>query len=540
MNKTFFMSVDIGTGSARCAIHDEKGKNYAFAEHAIKIWNYKDNYYEQSSHNIWNSVIKTMRLVIEQFQNHHSLNPNLIKTINFDATCSLVALDGDYQPVSVNENGAPEQNIILWMDHRANKQASRINATKHSVLKYVGGQVSPEMQIPKILWIKQNLPQQYQRVKHFIGLPDFLTLKASGKLSRSICSLTCKWNYLSKERKFDDDYFKLIGLEDIVANGYKTIFNKVKNVGDVVGQVTPDLATRLGLSPDCLVLTSLIDAHCGGIGILGAHDIDQQTINNKIAIIAGTSSCHMASSHEENEVKGVWGPYYDAMLPGFYLQEGGQSTSGAGIDYLIQCHPAYPEAKKAADAMGINVQLYLNKIIAKENIMDDSCLNIHAIPDLLGNRSPLSDPNIAGMILGYNGGKSITNLAKIYLAILQSVGYGTRQIIESLNNNGYNIKEIIITGGLAKNELFLQMHANCSNMPVYLTANEDAVLLGGAILGAYASKCYNSIFESMKNMSQVKKVYKPATPYAAYHNKKYQVYKSLQAVQQKCFTPESN
>lgn len=84
--------------------------------------------------------------------------------------------------------GEREQNVILWMDHRARKEADFINSTKHQVLKYVGGKISLEMETPKILWLKNNLPKEtfWDRKGRFFDLPDFLTWKATDSVSRYV------------------------------------------------------------------------------------------------------------------------------------------------------------------------------------------------------------------------------------------------------------------------------------------------------------------------------------------------------------------
>lgn len=98
--------------------------------------------------------------------------------IGFDATCSLVVLDKNGDPLPVSPESDAKQNIIVWMDHRATEQAERINATHHPVLNYVGGKISPEMETPKILWLKENMPEIYERAGQFFDLADFLTWRA--------------------------------------------------------------------------------------------------------------------------------------------------------------------------------------------------------------------------------------------------------------------------------------------------------------------------------------------------------------------------
>ena len=96
-----------------------------------------------------------------------------------------MALDSNGGSVTVSPSKEPCRNVIMWLDHRALDQAERINSTKHKVLSYVGGGVSPEMEIPKILWLKEMLPVEcWEKCALFLELPEFLTYKATGDKTR--------------------------------------------------------------------------------------------------------------------------------------------------------------------------------------------------------------------------------------------------------------------------------------------------------------------------------------------------------------------
>lgn len=210
----------------------------------------------------------------------------------------MVVIDKNKKPVTVSPTGNDEQNIILWMDHRAEKQADFINKLGHEVLDYVGGKVSLEMEIPKLLWIKQNLPETWSRAEFFFDLPDFLTWKATDCQSRylrlftviisikkssiinlinlkirSLCSLVCKWNFVAgpnKNNHWCNDYLEKIGLSDLNNDNSNKIGNLVKPPGYPVGDgLSVKAAKELGLLEKTPVGTSIIDAHAGGIGMLG-------------------------------------------------------------------------------------------------------------------------------------------------------------------------------------------------------------------------------------------------------------------------------
>jgi ribulose kinase len=153
-----FVGIDVGTGSARAGIFTAKGRMLAQASHPIHMWKPQADFVEQSSDDIWKACCLSMRAALKLA----AIKPEQIGGIGFDATCSLVVLDADDRPVTVSPTGRDAQNVIVWMDHRAISQAELINKTKHPVLRYVGGVISPEMETPKLLWLKKSLPKTWR------------------------------------------------------------------------------------------------------------------------------------------------------------------------------------------------------------------------------------------------------------------------------------------------------------------------------------------------------------------------------------------
>lgn len=144
-----------------------------------------------------------------------------------------MALDKNDKPLSVSTTGDDNQNIILWMDHRAEKEASQINATKHELLKCVGGKVSLEMEIPKVMWLKSNLNEKcWSKLGKLFDLPDFLTWKCTGDDTRSLCSIVCKWNYDGFNQTWSQDFFKILGLQELCANDFAILGKNVTTPGN--------------------------------------------------------------------------------------------------------------------------------------------------------------------------------------------------------------------------------------------------------------------------------------------------------------------
>lgn len=531
-----FLGIDVGTGSARAGLFNAQGKMLGTSVCPIRMWKPKPDFVEQSSEDIWQACVKATREALAQA----AIDPQAVKGIGFDATCSLVALDADDRPVSLSPTGKDEQNVIVWMDHRATLQAERINALGSDVLRYVGGVISPEMETPKLLWVKENLAQAWGRTARFFDLPDFLTYRATGQDVRSLCSTVCKWTYLGHKgldgAGWDADYFRHVGLGDLVDEGYARIGTKIRNIGEPIGTgLSARAAAELGLKEGIAVGVSIIDAHAGGLGVLGA-EVDgkpglQEAPQRRIALIGGTSSCHMAVSPEPVFVPGVWGPYRSAMVPDLWLTEGGQSATGALIDHVINSHCAAAALKEKAQAQGCTIYQLLNERLeklAQENgvaFPAELTREFHIQPDFHGNRSPYADPSLKGVMSGLPLSATEDDLAIAYLAAIQAVAHGTRHIIDALNAQGYAIDTIFVCGGGTKNPVFLREHADITGCPLVLATEPEAVLLGASLLGAVAARQFGSVTEAMAAMNCASHTIEPATgDVARFHAKKHKVY----------------
>src|SRR5689334_21872990 len=261
-----YVGVDVGTSSARAGVFDEAGKLLGLAKHPIATWHEAGDIVEQSSFDIWNACVNSVRGAMAEA----AVPPDAVKGIGFDATCSLVVLASDGTPVTVSGSGDPQRNVVVWMDHRATGEAREINDTKDDVLRYVGGLISPEMEVPKLLWLKRHLRASFDAAGHFFDLADFLSWRATGSPARSMCTVTCKWNFLAHEKRWSAPYFQRVGLEEFAAENYARIGTDIVAPGSPVGAgLTDKAASELGLSAGTPVGASLIDAHAGGIGAIG-------------------------------------------------------------------------------------------------------------------------------------------------------------------------------------------------------------------------------------------------------------------------------
>lgn len=494
---------------------------------SIDIYHPAQDFAEQSSENIWNSTCKAVRTATR----NAGIKKEDVAGIAFDATCSLVALDCNDRPVTVSATGRNEQNIIVWMDHRAKNEADFINSTKHVVLKYVGGKMSPEQEPPKLLWLKKNLPKSWKKTAKFLDLADYLTFRATGVDARSLCTVVCKWGYLGHKGQnggWDRSFYSRTGLEDLLDQN--KIGTDIRPMGTPIGPLTERSAQELGLSQNTIAGAGIIDAHAGGIGVAGI-PLKKNTgfsFENVLSLIGGTSTCHMAVSGKPIFVPGVWGPYYSAMMPGMWLTEGGQSATGSLVDFILQTNSLYNQVRQ--DARDKRQTLFeclnarLDDLLKKNKFPTK---DLHILPYFHGNRSPRANPDAKGCISGLTLNNDINSYAALYLAALQAIAYGTRHILEEMNRHGHSIKAIASCGGLTKNRYFLQEHANITGCEIYIPSEEEAVLSGAAMLAARATGAFASVQDACRKMSSAKGVIKPDKSYAEFHEKKYKIFKLM-------------
>jgi D-ribulokinase len=523
-----FIGVDVGTSSARAGVFDENGALLSTSRHPITVWHEAGNVVEQSSAEIWAACAHSVRAAMAEA----ALPPSAIKGIGFDATCSLVVLDAAANPLTVSASGDERRNVIVWMDHRAIAEARLVNDTHDDVLRYVGGSISPEMEIPKLLWLKRHLPSTYNKAGHFFDLADYLSFRATGSTARSICTLACKWNFLAHEQRWSNSYFERIGLGDLASNSYAKIGNDIVAPGTPLGAgLTKSAGGDFGLLEGTPVGASLIDAHAGGVGTIGGREKSGATVNicRRLAYIMGTSACIMATTSEPCFVPGVWGPYFSGMVPGFWLNEGGQSAAGAAIDHLIRSHPAYDEAVATAHAGGMEILEFLERrIVSRSGSPGQAALlarDIHVLPEFLGNRSPFADPDSRAVVAGLDLDVDVGSMERLFMAGLCGLAYGLADVVEAFRAHGVDSDLMVMGGGAGRSSLVRQIMADTTGLSVAVPETQEPVLLGAAMLGAVAGHAYGSIGEAMASMSAIGWLSGPTAPgLADFHRTKRKVH----------------
>lgn len=537
------ISVDVGSSSVRLAIisftgeHNNEAKVLASHKEDIEI--FQDGCkFEQRSEQIWEAMCKSCRFSLKKA----NISPSSIKSIAFSATCSLV-IEEDNETESSQGN---KNNVIMWMDHRATKEASEITSSSSKALKQIGGVCSPEFSLAKLLWLKNNDPQRFQSATAFFELPDWLVFKCIGgsaaSSSRSLCCAVCKWGY-DADCKCHCDIVEFLDA--------KTRFgSSISTPGSIAGFLCSSSAAQLGLSErqdsfesdkenlnpsKVVVATSLIDAHAGMLAMLSVqlnkYGCCTDSVASKFCSLAGTSSCHMLLSKEPNFTHGVWGPYKDVVVDGYYLNEAGQSLTGKLIEFNIANHFEGKMRLENGEAI-YNIIDSLNKQAGITNFHD----NIHILPTFHGNRSPLANPRLKGGIYGMTAEGS-PSLLKYYVATVESLIYELKLIVETMN---VKLDNILVSGGLMKNTFYMQTLADALQCRVFKLGLKDVdfMIMGAGLVARHAALLHSKstncpvtmIDKSIENLQYPELevvIYEPRLSRSLYHEKRYLCYREF-------------
>ena len=497
------IGIDYGTQSARAVLVDTENGNVL----CCHSYPYPHGVMEGalvSAEDYENALTELLGAVTPEQYRH------TISGICVDATSlTLVPLTKDLQiPERLPEYAdRVHGKIKLWKRHTAQKQAQEAlelaKQMQEPFLARMGMSLSSEWTLPKLLEIRDEDTEMYRMIDLAMDLCEFLTLRLTGKITRSAPSMgyKCLW---ARDLDFPSDAY-LDRLRPGFAQEYRHLLRgEIYRPGEVVGFLTPQLCNRFGLSGNIPVAAGVIDGHTGAISLGAIHDGDA-------ALVVGTSNVFAILTEKLHTVEGVCGITMDGYVPGLYGIETGQSGTGDMLAWLLN------------NAMGEQVQQQARKAgVSVHMLLADRVKNPWQCPLTVldwfnGSRNVPCDLSLTGTIAGMT---LETKPEDIYLAMLQAIACGTKEIVDQCAGNGVPIRRILATGGIArKNPLLMQQYANILQMPVTVGMVEEGPALGAAIYAAVAGGIYENLQEACKHMgAQEFTTYTPDVQHAdAYH-----------------------
>jgi FGGY-family pentulose kinase len=475
----YLIGVDYGTGGVRVGIFDREGTPIVFRSIPFDTQYPRPGWAEQDPDEWWSSLQAAMKAAMEEGR----VSPEEIAGISVGATSATV--------LALDQDGRHRRPAIMWMDVRASDQARRIEETGHPALKYSGfGAVSAEWGLPKALWLKENEPETYSRAAHICDCTDWLMNRLTGEWAGSLDIASSKYFHDGDQGGFPRGLFQAVGIEDLLEKYPQNLLD----LGVVLGGLRKEAAGTLGLKPGIPVAQGGVDAHMGALGL----GVVQP---GKLALITGSSHVMIGQSAKPIHGRGFWGAYTDAMIRGQYTIEAGQASTGSVIAWFKNNFAG--EAVAEAQRRGADPYQVLGEMARDVPIGSDGLV---VLDYFQGNRAPHSDPLTRGMIWGLSLSHGPGH---VFRAILEGICYGTEHIFRTLRQQGYEPTLIAVSGGATRSDLWMQMHADVSNVPISLTSVGEGPVLGSAMLAAVGAGVYPDIQTAAANMVHTKHTIEP-------------------------------
>jgi L-ribulokinase len=460
--------------------------------------------------------LRTLSHTIPAVLKTSGVSADQIVGLGIDFTsCTMLPAEASGQPLCLKPEwqANPHAWVKLWKHHAAQPEADKINAVAQQrgeawPTRY-GGKYSSEWFFSKVLQILDEAPEVYAAADRMLEAADWTVWQLTGRESRSLGPAGYKaiWEkqtgFVSKEFLGALDP-RLTGVVD------EKMMRAVTPLGDCVGGLTAEMAALTGLREGTPVAVANVDAHAAvpAAGIAEA---------GKMLMIMGTSICHMLLGAVQKPVAGMCGVVEDGILPGFFGYEAGQSGAGDILAWFVRTFT--PQAGAAAHA----------ELEERAALLAPGESGLLALDWWNGNRSVLVDTSLSGLLLGAT---LDTTPVEIYRALIESIAFGTRAIVENFEQFGIPVNELYACGGMAeKNTLLMQIFADITGRPIKLARSSQASALGAAMFGAVAAGSgagYGNIFEAIPRMGGERElVYRPNAAHHAVYTALFREYVTL-------------
>jgi len=431
---------------------------------------------------------------IPEVLGHSEVAAHDVIGIGVDFTsCTMLPALADGTPLCTLDQWAshPHAWVKLWKHHAAQPQADRINELgarrNEDSLRICSGRYSSEWFFSKVLQLVQEAPEVYHAAHRLIEAGDWTVWQLTGRETRSECAAGYKGMWLKGKGYPPRGFFHELDprLEDVVA---EKLAAPLLPLGSSAGGLEPAMAARVGLRPGTPVATAIIDAHAA-VPACGV------TEPGRLAMIMGTSLCHMLLGAEARFVEGMCGVVQDGIIPGFWGYEAGQAALGDIYAWYIRS--GVPgEVEREAAARGLSP---LEWITTEAWRLKPGESGLLALDWWNGNRSVLMEAGLSGLLVGLTLG---TRPEEIYRALIEATAFGTRAIIEAFQAQGLETRDIVACGGIAeKSPAVMQIFADVTGREIRLPRSFQASGLGAAIHAAVAAGYYKDIPEAAARMT---------------------------------------
>jgi L-ribulokinase len=430
--------------------------------------------------------------------------------IGIDFTsCTVLPVTSDGVPLCTLEEWREHKHAWpkLWKHHAAQPVADRLNEVAlergEEFLARYGGRISSEWYFPKLISVWLEDREVYDACDAFVEATDWIIWWLTGSPCRQTATAGFKAMWSPEDGLPPTDYFTA------AYPGFDRPGEKLGNtfvpLGSRAGTLRPEVAKKLKLSESTAVAVGNVDAWVSvpGVGV---------SEPGTFVIVIGTSICDMVVHPEEIRLPGITGVVRDGILPGLFGYEAGQAAVGDMLAWFV-------------DDMVMDSNSYAALEEAAANLAPGET-GLVALDWWNGNRTILADADLSGAIFGLT---LQTTREEIYRALLESIAFGSRRIMENFEEHGLVLSDIVACGGIAeRSPLMMQLLADTSGREVHVPETREIPARGAALFGAVAAGAFDDIGSAIEaTRPKSVRTYKPDLGAKKTYDRVYEIYRRL-------------
>ena len=438
------------------------------------------------------------------------VDPERVVGLGIDFTsCTVLPVTSDGVPLCTLEQWRARRHAWpkLWKHHAAQPVADRLNEVAlergESFLERYGGRISSEWYFPKLISVWLEDREVYDAAAAYIEATDWIVWWLTGAERRQTATAGFKAMWSPAEGLPPTAYFEA-AYPGFAKPGEK-LGDTFVPLGTRAGTLRAEVARRTGLSESVAVAVGNVDAWVSVPGV-GVEE------PGTFVVVIGTSICDMIVHPEETRLPGITGVVKDGILPGLFGYEAGQAAVGDMLAWFVENVArdpgSYAQLEEAASRIGPGET------------------GLVALDWWNGNRTILADADLTGAILGMT---LQTTREQIYRALLESIAFGSRRIMDNFEEHGLVLSQIVACGGIAeRSPLMMQLLADTSGHEVHVPEVNEIPARGAALFGAVAAGVFEDIGSAIDaTRPRSVRTYKPDLEAKKTYDRVYEIYRKL-------------
>lgn len=473
----YFLGIDLGSSAIKVGIFDKRGNTISFTSREYLI-NSTNSKIEKSQNYYWNIVKTTIKEALHNIPE----KINKIKSLSISAHTDTIFF--------IDKKGNDVRPPIFWLDSRGRDEAKEFfNNFSTDELFDITGQ--PHFLsiffANRILWLKKNEPENFNKVYKFLQIEDFILYKLTGKFIGDP-TVYCE-SYLFDINK--KQYYKPI-LDFIGLPQNKLV--EIINTGTNLGKIKCDTAKDLGLNKNVEIFVGAMDQNCSSIGAGNIKKgIITETTGSVLALLTNTDK--PICNHEAKI------PCHNQLFGNLYCLLPWTNTAGLVLKWLKNTF--YDIEEKVISRTNEDIYDYMG--ICAQTIPPGSD-GLITLPFLDGVYSPINDHNAKGVFFGLTMKHKKEHFVR---SIMESIGFMLNWYLEIIKKMGIKVDQIISIGGGAKSQLWCQIKADITGVPIITLENPESSVLGAAIIAAVGSKSFMNYKDACDKMVKIQEQFKP-------------------------------